>query len=190
MMSWQKLKSMIGIDEVGRGCIAGEVYACALFFKDGAVFDFTIKDSKKLSSLQREKIYDKTLKQEEIKFAIGTASIKEIEDLNILNATMLAMERAYRNLGIFDTNVFIDGNKKPDGILNAECVIGGDDIIPQISLASIIAKVTRDRVMIELENKAPGYGFAKHKGYGTKAHFEAIKQLGLSEFHRKDWCKF
>ena len=180
---------MIGIDEVGRGCIAGDVYACALFFKEGSTFDYKIADSKKLSPSQREKIYNQTLNQQEIKFAIGTASIKEIEDLNILNATMLAMQRAFQNLGIFNAKVFIDGNKKPEGLQHAECVIGGDSLIPQISLASIIAKVTRDKVMEQLALSLPLYGFEKHKGYGTKAHFEAIKKFGLSEFHRKDWCK-
>lgn len=179
---------MIGIDEVGRGCIAGDVYACAVFFKQGTKFDFIIKDSKKLSSKKREKIYEQISQREDVKFAIGSATIKEIEELNILNATMLAMQRAYKNLGIFDTKVFIDGDKKPEGLLNAECVIGGDATVPQISLASIIAKVIRDRVMIDLAQSLPGYGFEKHKGYGTKAHFDAINKLGISEFHRKDWC--
>ena len=182
---------MIGIDEAGRGSLIGPVFACALYFPSQLQLEFTLNDSKLLTHKKRLEIYHKLKAQPEVKFAVGTANIEEISELNILQATMLAMERAFYSLTSTNPNIKIetkiDGNKKPTSMPFAECVIGGDKLIPQISAASIIAKVERDEEMLKIHSQIPQYNIAKHKGYGTKAHFEAIKQHGLSPFHRKGW---
>ena len=175
---------MIGIDEAGRGSLVGGVFACAVHFEGN--LEFEVKDSKLISSKKRLEIYNKALSSPLIKFAIGVANLEEIENLNILNATMIAMERAFNALQI-NAPIKIDGNQKPKNLPLAECIIGGDKIIPQISLASIIAKVERDNAMEELHKLIPEYQINKHKGYGTKAHFEAIEKFGLSAYHRKGW---
>lgn len=177
---------MIGIDEVGRGSLIGDVYACACFFDSNVVDIKDIKDSKKLTSKKREIIYEAVLDRHDIKFAIGIATKEEIEQINILNASLLAMERAFIALNIIDVKVLIDGNFKPQALSFAECVVGGDDIFPQISLASIIAKVVRDKNMIDIAKEIPQYNIENNKGYGTKQHFEAIKMHGLTKFHRRN----
>jgi ribonuclease HII len=182
---------MIGIDEVGRGSLVGEVLTCACFFEthklDEILGETKLKDSKKLSEKQRDLIFSKLTQNFNVKFAIGRASLEEIESLNILNATLLAMRRAFLGLNLSNIPVFIDGNKKPKEMPFAECIIKGDSLIPQISAASIIAKVVRDAEMKKLSILIPEYEIEKNKGYGTKAHFESIKKHGLSSFHRKSW---
>ena len=178
---------MIGIDEVGRGSLVGEVFACACFFESSKINIENLKDSKLLSSKKRNEIFKFLSENENIKYAIGTASLEEIQQLNILHATMLAMERALISLKIEGVPIFIDGNTKPKNIPIATCVIGGDKTIPQISAASILAKVIRDAEMQKLSLIIPQYEIQKNKGYGTKKHFEAIKEHGLSDFHRKGW---
>ena len=175
---------MIGIDEVGRGSLIGEVFACAVYFEDRIQIE--VKDSKLLSPVKRLALYNKIINSPNIKYAVCTASLEEIEKLNILQATMLAMERAYNKLNI-QCDVKIDGNSKPKNLSFAECVIKGDQLIPQISAASIIAKVERDKKMEDLHQIIPKYEIHNNKGYGTKKHFEAIKKFGLSKFHRKGW---
>jgi ribonuclease HII len=183
-MKWQNTKKVIGIDEAGRGSLIGGVFVCALYFEGS--LDFDVKDSKMLSTKRRLEIFNKLNLSSQVKFALDVATLEEVESLNVLNATLLAMERAYKKLGI-KALVKIDGNKKPKNLDFAECVIGGDRLIPQISSASIIAKVMRDREMLKLDTLIPNYKIAKNKGYGTKEHFEAINKYGLSDFHRKSW---
>ncbi len=180
---------MIGIDEAGRGSLVGGVFVCACYFEGN--LDFEVSDSKILSPKKRFEIYTKLIQSSKIKFAIDVANLEEVENLNVLNATLLAMERAFFKLEISSNSaqVLIDGNIKPKNLPFASCVIGGDRLIPQISASSIIAKVSRDLAMESLDLQIPHYGISKHKGYGTKAHFEAIKEFGLSEFHRKSWFK-
>jgi ribonuclease HII len=175
---------MIGIDEAGRGSLVGGVFVCAVYFKDN--LDFEVNDSKLLSPKKRLEIFQKLTSSGKVKFALDVATLEEVEELNVLNATLLAMERAYKKLGVVE-QVKIDGNKKPKNLDFAECIIGGDKLIPQISSASIIAKVMRDEEMLKLHDLIPQYNIKKHKGYGTKEHFEAIKKYGLSNFHRKSW---
>lgn len=178
---------MIGIDEVGRGSLVAEVYTCACFFDETKLSHLKLQDSKTLSEKKRNEIYLELITNSNVKFAIGTASLEEIENLNILNATLLAMERAYASLNLLNIPVFIDGNKKPKSMQFAECIVKGDSLIPQISAASIIAKVLRDAEMKKLNAFIPEYRIDKNKGYGTKEHFDAIKKYGLSAFHRKSW---
>jgi ribonuclease HII len=180
---------MIGIDEAGRGSLIGEVYACACFSRTQDLHLLNLKDSKKLSSNQRNKIYESIQGVDNIKYAIGTASIYEIETLNILKATMLAMERAFLSLNIKDAEILIDGNQKPASLENAKCIIRGDETVAQISLASIIAKVERDKKMVDIGVLYPNYGIEIHKGYGTKKHIEALILYGPTSLHRKSFLK-
>ena len=184
MKSLQNTKKVIGIDEAGRGSLVGGVFVCAVYFEGS--LDFEVADSKLLSPKKRLDIFNKLVSSSQVKFALDVATLEEVEVLNVLNATLLAMERAYNKLGI-NAPVKIDGNKKPKNLDFAECIIGGDRLIPQISSASIIAKVMRDKEMLELDKLIPNYEISKNKGYGTKGHFEAIKKYGLSNFHRKSW---
>lgn len=180
---------MIGIDEVGRGSLVGEVYACACFFDDKLIQIPALKDSKKLSPKSRNEIYHSILSLKSIKYSIGIATVDEIDSLNILQATMLAMERAYFNLNINDSEILIDGNCKPFSLMEAKCIIKGDGSVPQISLASVIAKVERDKRMEEISKNYPGYAIEKHKGYGTKQHINALLSLGPTSVHRKSFLK-
>ena len=181
---------MIGIDEAGRGSLIGSVYACACFFETGTLeFENELKDSKKLSELQRLTIYKKLITSSNVKFALGFATLEEIEKLNILNASLLAMERAFNKLNITNKQVLIDGNKKPKNLEFAQCIIKGDTKIKQISAASIIAKVERDLYINKIAEEEPKYLFQKNKGYGTKAHIEAIKNYGISKFHRPSFLR-
>jgi len=168
------LSVIIGIDESGRGPLAGPVVAAAVYIPEK--FDATgIKDSKKVSPIKREELYSRIM--DACQVGIGTITPEEIDNLNILQATMLAMRFASEDLSIQFDKVLVDGNRCPE-IRNCESIIKGDDKFVQISAASIIAKVTRDRVMIELAEKYPVYGFELHKGYGTKAHLKALEKHG------------
>jgi ribonuclease HII len=145
-----------------------------------------LTDSKKLSDKKRDFLFAE-IKEKALSFAIGRASPEEIDELNILHATMLAMQRAIENLTVQPEFVFIDGNRCPELKMPSEAVVKGDLRVAEISAASILAKVTRDREMIELDKRHPEYGFAKHKGYPTKAHFQALEKLGVIPEYRKSF---
>ena len=172
-----------GVDEVGRGSLVGPVYAAAVILNK-SIKKKWLKDSKSLSKTKRE-ILSKYIKKNSI-WAVGKASVKEIEKLNILNATLLAMKRAIIKLDIKPKKVLIDGNKIPKmKNYNLKYVIKGDRKIPEISAASIIAKVTRDKMITNLDKKFKGYYWNKNFGYGTRQHLKAIKYLGATNQHRK-----
>lgn len=165
---------VVGLDEAGRGPLVGSVVAGAVILPKS--FDLPeLTDSKKLSEKKRDKLYD--LITQQCLWAVGEASPEEIDEINILQATMLAMKRAVENLKFQYDRVLVDGNRCPD-LDNCTAIVKGDLTEPVISAASIVAKVTRDRQMIKLDQHYPEYGFAKHKGYGTKAHLEALKIYG------------
>ena len=177
------MKLIAGVDEVGRGSLVGPVYAAAVILKK-TIDKKLLKDSKSISG-SRRKILCKYIKKNST-WAIGKASLKEIENLNILNASLLAMKRAIKKLKKRPTHVLIDGNNLPN-IKNyrLKSVIKGDQKIPSISAASIIAKVTRDKMMTKLAKKFKGYKWDQNYGYGTKHHLTAIKDLGVTSHHRK-----
>ena len=176
-----------GVDEAGRGPLAGDVYAAAVIFDEDTVID-GINDSKKLSEKKREVLFDEIIEKAK-SYCIAKATIKEIEQLNILNAAMLAMKRAVEGLEIKPQLALIDGNKSPDIDIPAQTVIKGDAKSQSIAAASILAKVARDRYMKELDEKYPQYQFSKHKGYGTKLHYEMIEKYGISPVHRPSFLK-
>ena len=178
------MKSFIaGVDEVGRGSLVGPVYAAAVILKK-KLNKKKLKDSKKLTKRNRE-ILEKHIKKNS-HWSIGSASLKEIEKLNILNASLLAMKRAIIKLKIKPKQVLIDGNKVPKiKNYNLKYVIKGDEKIPEISAASIIAKVSRDRLITKMSKKYIRYSWNKNAGYGTKGHLSAIKKFGITKHHRK-----
>lgn len=176
-----------GVDEAGRGPLAGDVYAAAVILPSDLIIE-GINDSKKLSPKKREKLYDEIIEKAEA-FCIASASVEEIEKLNILNADMLAMKRAVEGLKRNVDIVLIDGNKAPDVAFKTCPVIKGDASSQSIAAASILAKVARDRYMLELDKQYPEYQFSKHKGYGTKLHYEMIKKYGISKVHRPSFLK-
>ena len=177
------MKIIAGVDEVGRGSLIGPVYASAVILKK-SINQKLLKDSKSLSKKDRE--YLCTYIKKNSTWSIGKASVKEIEKLNILQASLLAMKRAIKKLKKKPTHVLIDGNKTPElKNYNLKSVIKGDKKIPSISAASIIAKVFRDDLMIKYEKKYPGYDFQSNKGYGTKYHLQALKDFGSCPIHRK-----
>ena len=177
------MKIIAGVDEVGRGSLIGPVYAAAVIL-DKSINKKLLKDSKILTKSKRE-ILSKYIKKNSI-WAIGRSSVKEIEKLNILQASLLAMKRAIKKLKKKHMLVLIDGNKIPSlENYNLKSVIKGDQKIPSISAASIIAKVTRDKMIANLGKKFKGYYLDKNSGYGTKQHLKAIKNLGITSHHRK-----
>ena len=176
-----------GVDEAGRGPLAGPVFAAAVILPDGHIIE-GVNDSKKLSEKKREMLFDRII-EECVCYAIGTASEKEIDEINILQATYLAMKRAVEGLEIKPDYVLIDGNRMPPLDIPAETIVKGDGKSASIAAASIIAKVSRDRYMLELAEKYPQYEFEKHKGYGTKLHYEKIAEHGISDIHRKSFLK-
>jgi ribonuclease HII len=176
-----------GVDEAGRGPLAGDVYAAAVILGEDHGIE-GLDDSKKLSEKKREALFDE-IREKAQAWCIATASVAEIEDINILNAAMLAMKRAVEGLQTVPDYVLVDGNKFPDLDKPGETVVKGDATSASIAAASILAKVARDRYMSEQDALYPGYGFAKHKGYGTKAHYEALEQLGMSPIHRPSFLK-
>lgn len=176
-----------GLDEAGRGPLAGPVVAAAVVL--GESFDVLgIDDSKKLSAMQRENLYEQILARSEA-CGIGMASVEEIDELNILNATKLAMKRALENLGIHPDHLLIDALQLEGVEADQTAIIKGDQKSLSIAAASILAKVTRDRLVDELSAKYPKYGFEQHKGYGTKAHCSAILKYGPTELHRKTFLR-
>lgn len=176
-----------GVDEAGRGPLAGDVYAAAVILTDGTLIDY-LNDSKKISESRRELLYDEVIAKAEA-YCIATASVEEIDSLNILNATMLAMKRAVEGLGIKPDMALIDGNRLPELECPAQCVIKGDATSASIAAASVLAKVARDRYMRELAAKYPEYCFEQHKGYGTALHCEMLRKYGPSEVHRRSFLK-
>ena len=176
-----------GVDEAGRGPLAGPVVAAAVVLPEGLSLP-GLDDSKKLSEQQREALFDEICKIATV-YGIGSATVEEIDELNILNATYLAMNRAIAALGVSPALCLIDGNRATGVVYPNECIIGGDGKVPSIAAASILAKVTRDRLMADLHRDYPQYGFGGHKGYPTKAHYAALDAHGPSAVHRKSFLK-
>ena len=176
-----------GVDEAGRGPLAGPVCAAAVILPVGAVIP-GLDDSKKLTEKKREALYD-VIKETAVSYGIAFASEKVIDEINILNATFLAMKRAVEKLSVKPDLALIDGNQKPHTGIKEVTVIKGDGKSMSIAAASVLAKVTRDRYMIELDKKYPQYAFKKHKGYGTKLHYEKLLEYGISDVHRKTFLK-
>jgi ribonuclease HII len=174
---------MAGVDEAGRGPLAGPVVAAAVILDDGKRIR-GLADSKILTPLMRDRLYDQ-IREKALCCSVAQASVEEIDELNILHATMLAMKRAIEGLRLKPVKVLVDGNRLPTIDVLAEAVIGGDAKVKSISAASILAKVHRDRLCQELDREFPHYGFAAHKGYGTPEHLEALRVHGACRHHRK-----
>lgn len=175
-----------GVDEVGRGPLCGDVVTAAVIL-DPANPIPALDDSKKLSEKKRELLFDE-IQQKALSFCIARASVEEIDQINILQASLLAMKRAVEGLAIQPEHVLVDGNKIPDWNYAAEAVVKGDSRVAAISAASILAKVTRDREMVAYDANYPGYGMAGHKGYPTKVHMEALQRLGVTPIHRRSFA--
>ncbi len=180
----KKNKIIAGVDEVGRGCLAGPVVSAAVILKKGVIIE-DLKDSKKLNFQQRIKIAI-NIKNNSF-FSFGLASVKEIEKLNILNASLLSMKRAILNLSKKPDLVLVDGNFSPKVPLKCRAIIKGDEKIKCISAASILAKVYRDQIMIKMSKKFKNYNWNKNFGYGTKQHLLGLKKFGLTTMHRKNF---
>ena len=180
-------KSVCGVDEAGRGPLAGPVCAAAVILPEGVIID-GVNDSKKLSEKKRESLFD-VIREQALSYSIAYATVDEIEEINILNATMLAMRRAIDGLDIKADYAMIDGNKIPPLDIDAECIVKGDAKSMSIACASILTKVSRDRLLYKYAEEYPMYGFDKHKGYGTKVHREAILKYGPCPYHRKSFLK-
>jgi ribonuclease HII len=183
-----KIKVICGIDEAGRGPLMGPVVAAACILPEGFVLE-GLNDSKKLTEKKREALFD-LIVENALSYCVAMASVEEIEELNILNATMLAMNRAVKGLSIPADMALIDGDKSRGFDIPTKTVVKGDATVPSIAAASILAKVSRDRMCDEYDKEYPEYGFAKHKGYGTKAHMDAIRQFGPCPVHRRSFLKF
>lgn len=176
-----------GIDEAGRGPLAGDVYAAAVILDDGIEID-GLNDSKKLTEKKREELFDEIISKAR-SFCIATASVEEIEQLNILQAALLAMKRAVSGLDVTPEYALVDGNKFPPIDIDGETVVKGDGTSASIAAASILAKVSRDRYMKEAAEKYPKWQFERHKGYGTKLHYEMLDKYGPSPIHRMSFLK-
>ena len=183
----QGLQVICGVDEAGRGPLAGPVCAAAVILPRGLEIP-GLNDSKKLSDKRRRELFPEIQKQA-LAFGIGFASEKEIDAINILQATFLAMERALAQLPVKPELVLIDGNREKDFGIPVKTVVKGDSLSANIAAASILAKVSRDDVMLEMAREYPRYGFEIHKGYGTKAHYDALRQFGPSPIHRQTFLK-
>ena len=177
-----------GVDEAGRGPLCGPVVAAACILPLDCVIE-GLNDSKKLSEKKREALFD-VITEKALSFSIAQASVEEINELNILEATLLAMRRAIAGLDITADFALIDGNVCRDFPIDARCVIHGDAISPSIAAASILAKVTRDRMCLDLDREYPVYGIAKNKGYGSKAHMDALREHGPAPIHRTKFIRF
>lgn len=193
-MDWQYYDSLLpsdivsaGIDEAGRGPLAGPVVAAAVILPYGCEIE-GLNDSKKISEKKREMLFE-IIKEKAIAYSIAEASPEEIDRYNILGATMLAMKRAEEGLALRPEHLLIDGNRAKGFDLPVTTVIKGDALVPSISAASILAKVTRDRYCLEMDEKYPQYGFAVHKGYPTKAHRDAVLEHGICPEHRRSFLR-
>lgn len=180
-------KIVCGVDEAGRGPLAGPVCAAAVILPEGLVID-GVNDSKKLSEKKREILYE-IIKNKSVSYSINFASVEEIEELNILQATFLAMKRAINGLSKIPDVALIDGNRAPNLEIKTVTVVKGDSLSQSIACASILAKVTRDALMKNMASKYPEYFFEKHKGYGTALHVEMIKKYGPSPIHRLSFLR-
>lgn len=176
-----------GVDEAGRGPLAGPVCAAACILPRGLEID-GLNDSKKLTEKRRDALYD-VIRENAVAYGIAFATVEEIEELNILGATYLAMNRAIAQLSVTPDLALIDGNRDKGIEMNSRPVVKGDSRCADIAAASILAKVTRDRYMLELDKEYPMYGFGKHKGYGTKDHYAAIREYGMCPAHRPSFLK-
>ncbi|HLX53717.1 MAG TPA: ribonuclease HII [Aquella sp.] len=186
-LSSGQIQYTCGVDEAGRGPLAGRVYAAAVILNPDKPI-MGLADSKILTQIKREELYIEIINKSKA-YYIAYAEVKEIEELNILQATLLAMQRAIEGLGIQPSLALIDGNHIPPKLqIKAEAIIKGDSTVAEISAASILAKVARDNNMRELDKEFPEYGFAKHKGYATKEHLEAISKYGILPIHRKTFA--
>lgn len=186
-LSEKGYRAIAGVDEAGRGPLADEVYAAAVILPEGICIE-GLNDSKKLSEKKREKLFDE-IREVALAYAVATASVEEIDEFNIRNATYMAMNRAIEALAVKPDYVIVDGDCIKECRYEHKCVVKGDAKSMSIAAASILAKVSRDRHMVEMAEKYPQYGFEKHKGYGTKAHIEALKEFGPCEIHRKTFIK-
>lgn len=180
-------RAVCGIDEAGRGPLAGPVFAAAVILPDGCMID-GLDDSKKLSETKREALFD-VIKEKSLSYGIGWAGEREIDEYNILQATFMAMRRAVEAMPVQPDYALVDGNRMPPLAIPGETVVKGDGKCACIAAASILAKVSRDRLLREWDEQYPGYGFTQHKGYGTKAHYEAIKKYGVLPVHRLSFLK-
>lgn len=185
-LSWDVPGLMAGVDEAGRGPLMGPVVAAAVILNDLNPIQ-GLADSKKLTARQRDKLYDE-IRAKALCCSIAMASVEEIDQLNILQATMLAMKRAVEGLRLKPYKALVDGNRLPTLNMLAEAIVKGDAKVPAISAASILAKVTRDRWCAEYDLQYPQYGFAGHKGYGTAAHLQALREHGACPQHRKSFA--
>lgn len=176
-----------GVDEAGRGPLAGPVYAAAVILPDGVIPE-GVNDSKKLSEKKREALFD-VITEEALDYSIAYATAEEIDDINILQATFLAMKRAIDGLKTKADYAMIDGNRMPPLDIPGETIVKGDANSASIAAASILAKVSRDRFMLKMAEKYPQYQFEKHKGYGTKLHYQMLNEYGPSEIHRQTFLK-
>lgn len=177
---------LAGVDEVGRGPLAGDVVAAAVILDPARPIE-GLADSKKLSEKKRERLFDE-IRERALSFAIARANVEEIDRLNILHASLLAMRRAVEQLSVQPEFVLVDGNRKPEWSYACDTVVKGDGRVAAIGAASILAKVTRDREMVALDSVYPGYGLAGHKGYPTKVHMEALERLGPTPIHRQSFA--
>lgn len=181
------VKLICGVDEAGRGPLAGPVCAAAVILPRGLEIE-GLNDSKKLTEKKREALYP-VICEKALCYGIAFATVEEIEEYNILNATYMAMRRAVEKLSLTPKLALVDGNRDPGLSVPAQCVVKGDGKCADIAAASVLAKVTRDRYMLEMAEKYPEYHFEQHKGYGTKLHYDAIREFGMSPIHRPSFLK-
>ena len=183
----EQIKLICGVDEAGRGPLAGPVCAAAVILPEHLEIP-GLTDSKKLTDKKRRELFP-LIQEQAIAYGIGFATEKEIDEINILQATFLAMQRALDQLTVRPDLALIDGNREKDFGLPVKTVVKGDSLSANIAAASVLAKVTRDNLMVELSEKYPEYGFEIHKGYGTKAHYAALREFGASPIHRMTFLK-
>jgi ribonuclease HII len=177
-----------GVDEAGRGCLAGPVVAAALIFPDHSAWPDGLNDSKKLNRKSRGHLFEELVILPGVVFSVGMATVGEIDRINILQAALLAMRRAVAGLPQEPDFLLVDGNILPDKSKAGRAVVSGDGLSPSIAAASILAKESRDRMMEQLDQQYPGYGFAQHKGYGTAAHLRALEAQGPCPEHRRSFA--
>lgn len=180
-------KAVCGVDEAGRGPLAGPVFAAAVILPEDCEIE-GLNDSKKLTEKKREALFD-IIKEKAISYSIASVDEKVIDEINILQATFLAMKNAVEGLDVPADYALIDGNRMPPVSIDGETIVKGDAKSPSVAAASILAKVSRDRYMLELDKIMPQYCFAQHKGYGTKLHYECLSEHGISAHHRMSFLK-
>lgn len=180
-------KAVCGVDEAGRGPLAGPVFAAAVILPEDCEIE-GLNDSKKISEKKREALFD-IIKEKALSYSIASVDEKVIDEINILQATFLAMKKAVEGLNVSADYALIDGNRMPPISIDGETIVKGDAKSPSVAAASILAKVSRDRYMLELDRQMPQYCFAQHKGYGTKLHYECLTEHGISEHHRMSFLK-